>query len=161
MNSLIRWTLVPAVALTTVSGTMAQEREAREDAPLSDAFRSSPEDVREYQEHLIILASPWMGGRLPGTRGAELAREYVESEFKSRGLKPVMNVTEDGAAGYRQPFPLGSPSELVEIGGSFDPLGEKRRKTLTLFGASERTKEPAFAGWFLLFISACKMTCIT
>ena len=116
MNSLIRWTLIPAIALTTASGSMAQEREAREDAPLSDAFRSSPEDVREYQEHLIILASPWMGGRLPGTRGAELAREYVESQFKTRGLKPVMNVTEDGAAGYRQPFPLGSSSDLVEIG---------------------------------------------
>ena len=61
MNPLIRWTLIPAIALSTASGSIAQEREAREDAPLSDAFRSSPEDVREYQEHLIILASPWMG----------------------------------------------------------------------------------------------------
>jgi hypothetical protein len=116
LNPLIRWSLIPAIALTATSWSQAQEREAREDAPLSDAFRSSPEDVREYQEHLIILASPWMGGRLPGTRGAELAREYVESQFKSRGLKPVMNVTEDGGSGYRQPFPLGSSSDLVDIG---------------------------------------------
>jgi Zn-dependent M28 family amino/carboxypeptidase len=116
MNPLIRWSLIPAIALTASTWSQAQEPEAREDAPLSDIFRSSPEDVREYQEHLIILASPWMGGRLPGTRGAELAREYVETQFKTRGLKPVMNVTGDGGSGYRQPFPLGSSSDLVEIG---------------------------------------------
>ncbi|MAJ47521.1 MAG: hypothetical protein CBC35_09690 [Planctomycetes bacterium TMED75] len=97
------------------------EEELRSWAPLSNAYRDSPADVREFHEHLIILASPWMDGRLPGTRGMELAREYVETMFKVRGLTPPVPGEEPGTFSYRQRFPLGSQNVMknrrLAVGG--------------------------------------------
>ncbi|MEE2681453.1 MAG: M28 family peptidase [Planctomycetota bacterium] len=110
-NRAFRLLAVAAMALATPA--VAQDTEAPRDwAPLSNAMRDAPEDVREFHEHMIILASPWMEGRLPGTRGAELAREYVETQFKVRGLTPPVPGEEDGTFTYRQRFPLGSDSVM-------------------------------------------------
>ncbi len=101
--------LVPAAA----GQDPTQDAEDRDWAPLSNAMRDVDPDVREYQEHVIILSSPWMEGRLPGTRGAELAREYVESQFAARGLTPPAPGEEPGSLTYRQRFPLGSSSQML------------------------------------------------
>ena len=76
------------VRVAELAAEKEEEEILREWAPLSNAMRDAPADVREFQEHMIILASPWMEGRLPGTRGADLAREYVETQFRVRGLTP-------------------------------------------------------------------------
>jgi hypothetical protein len=81
--------------------------------PLSDAFASADPEVLEFNEHMTVLASPWMGGRLPGTRGMELAREYMEWQFRKAGLAPAMPVEGSEANGYRQPFDLGSDSTVT------------------------------------------------
>ena len=82
--------------------------------PLSDAIREASPDVQVYNEHLIILSSPWMEGRLPGTRGMELAREYVERQYKDMGLIPPVLDEETGSYGFRQPFSLGGSTEFVD-----------------------------------------------
>jgi aminopeptidase YwaD len=61
--------------------------------------------------HVSYLASEKLMGRRTGSEGAELACQYIETEFKRHGLKPL-------SAGYRQSFPyltsarLGTNNEL-------------------------------------------------
>lgn len=98
-------------ALTTAS--FAQSEPTPPKTPLSDAFRNAPEDVQEFTEHVVILASPWMEGRLPGTRGMDLAREYVEAQYVERGLQaPVLNADTQTYT-YRQPFKLGEDTTFA------------------------------------------------
>lgn len=89
--------------------------------PIRDALQSVSEDVQIYNDHLTILASPWMEGRLPGTRGMELAKEYMEYYFSQYGLKAPYDgevVQPDGTtlveanASFRQPFDLGESADL-------------------------------------------------
>lgn len=93
------------------------------DAPIADALAAVSEEVRVYNDHLTILASPWMEGRVPGSRGMERAMEYVEDHFKQTGLVPAFPKTEEGRGGfetitanasYRQPFPLGGTSKVTQ-----------------------------------------------
>jgi hypothetical protein len=68
--------------------------------------------VQEFNEHLTVLASPWMEGRLPGTRGMERAMQYMEDQFARAGLEPGFQPSDGGPKNYRQPFPLGSSREV-------------------------------------------------
>ena len=51
---------------------------------------------RIFNEHITVLSSPWMEGRLPGTRGMEYAREYVSYWFDQAGLEPGWTDPETG-----------------------------------------------------------------
>lgn len=103
-----------AAATLTASALFAQEAATPSATPLTDAIASAPRDVQVFNDHLIILASPWMEGRLPGTRGMELAREYVEAQFKAIGLVPANIDTSSDSASYRQEFELGGTTEFVD-----------------------------------------------
>ncbi len=70
-------------------------------------------DVATFNEHLIILASPWMDGRLPGTKGMEHAMDYVEWGFRRVGLEAPAK-TAAGTPSYRQPFALGETKVFVD-----------------------------------------------
>jgi len=70
-------------------------------------------DVDVFNDHIVTLASPWMEGRLPGTRGMELAKEYMEFYFKKAGLEAPWDGT------FRQPFELAPRAELVDAALSF------------------------------------------
>ncbi len=50
------------------------------------------------KKHISTLASDEFGGREPGTKGEELARNYIIKEFKEIGLLPK------GENGFLQPF---------------------------------------------------------
>jgi len=50
------------------------------------------------------LAAPQMEGRDAGTKGIELARDYLVEQFKDAGLKPAFVI--DGKPSYRQPFTI-------------------------------------------------------
>lgn len=78
------------------------------------AIRAAHPEVQEYNLHLTVLASPWMEGRLPGTRGFERASQYMEDHFQQYGLEPP--VERDGKKTYRQPFQLGG-SQVISGGG--------------------------------------------
>ena len=72
----------------------------------------SKEDIHA---HIEFLASDLLEGRAPGTRGGELAEEYVRSVFRTYGFEPYY-----GADGYFQEFTLKgySLTDLtVEAGG--------------------------------------------
>jgi Zn-dependent M28 family amino/carboxypeptidase len=49
--------------------------------------------------HLRFLSHPLLEGRAPGTRGGELAAEYIRSQFQRAGLQPV-------AGSYVQRVPM-------------------------------------------------------
>jgi Zn-dependent M28 family amino/carboxypeptidase len=49
--------------------------------------------------HLRFLSHPLLEGRAPGTRGGELAVEYIRSQFQRIGLQPVNGL-------YLQPVPM-------------------------------------------------------
>jgi hypothetical protein len=73
---------------------------------IDQTFRAADPDAQRFHEHVQVLASPWMAGRLPGTRGMELASEYMEWNFRRTGLEPGYTAA-DGTRSYRQPFRLG------------------------------------------------------
>ena len=115
----LRQRISPALALVLLAGcpawaapsasTTNDERavQSATGSPIADALSSVPEDVRTYDVHISTLASPYMQGRVPGSDGAERAKDYIEWHFREAGLTPAF---EDEAgnpfSSYRQPFPL-------------------------------------------------------
>src|SRR6476659_95983 len=53
--------------------------------PLSSLPQIEPQPILD---RIKVLASDQFEGRAPGTKGEELTVQYLESEFKSLGLKP-------------------------------------------------------------------------
>ncbi|MBG83209.1 MAG: hypothetical protein CMJ40_01540 [Phycisphaerae bacterium] len=66
-------------------------------------FEQADPDVAVWYQHVNTLANPWMEGRQPGTRGDDLATEYMEFYMKKAGMEPAF-VSEDGEPSWRQPF---------------------------------------------------------
>lgn len=67
--------------------------------------------------HVNTLANPYFEGRLPGSRGSQLALDYLEACLASCGLEPAFPRVESSADGrevvtegasYRQPFRHGT-----------------------------------------------------
>jgi len=107
--------LLCALALQVPTVHARQEAQA---PTIAEALAGASEAVRVYDEHIVTLANPFMEGRLPGTRGMEIAKEYVESHLIESGLTPAYDlVAEDGTrtprASWRQPFPLSGTLELL------------------------------------------------
>ena len=69
-----------------------------QDSHKSREINISKEDIRA---HIEFLASDLLEGRAPGTRGGELAEEYVRSVFRTYGFEPYY-----GSDGYFQEFIL-------------------------------------------------------
>lgn len=81
------------------------------------------DDHRVYTQHVYYLANDFMEGRVPGSRGAEIARQYAETAFEKAGLEPAFPLTRPGPDGtevevefasWRQPFPLGGRTEVTK-----------------------------------------------
>ena len=118
----------PAWAAPSVSDATSDERTVQsvEGSPIADALASVPEDVRTYDVHISTLASPYMQGRVPGSDGAERAKDYIEWHLRQAGLSPAFE-DKDGNefASYRQPFPL-SGTWTVERESLKAKMGNKR-----------------------------------
>lgn len=63
--------------------------------------------AEEYLNHVKILASDEFEGRRAGTRGARMAAEYIEQEFKRHGLRHA-----GGTRSYFQEFEFTADLEL-------------------------------------------------
>ena len=108
-----------ALALVLLLPASAQDPESP-DAPIASILQELSEDVRVYNEHVVTLANPFMEGRLPGTRGMEIAKEYMEHWLREAGLQPAFGPREEGSdaegvapgTSYRQPFELSSTATL-------------------------------------------------
>ncbi|MEQ8764885.1 MAG: M28 family peptidase [Planctomycetota bacterium] len=125
------------------SGLPALAGQAQE-APIASALKDASPAVVEYNDHVVTLASPFMEGRVPGSRGMQIAKEYVEKHFRDTGLQPAF----DGS--YRQPFPLGGTltveGEKLTAGGQ-DLVPGADFATLGL-GASGKVQAPVvFVGY--------------
>lgn len=64
------------------------------------AFHLNAQNINKskLRAHIAYLASDELEGRAPGTKGEELAIEYISSHFRKIGLQPA------GTDGYRQQF---------------------------------------------------------
>jgi len=93
-------------------------------------------DTVTVKKHLYTLADDKMEGRKPGTRGIELAAQYIENEFKRIGLKTFNNLPS-----YRQSFEhkglkmfnvigvlegKSKKNEFVVVSAHYDHLGVKK-----------------------------------
>tara|TARA_R110002126_G_scaffold4409_17_gene23215 strand:- start:24 stop:1958 length:1935 start_codon:yes stop_codon:yes gene_type:complete len=94
------------------------------EGPIAIALDQASPDVVLYNEHVVFLSSPFLEGRLPGTRGMDIAREYVEHYFQQGGLQPAF-VDEHGAPSFQQPFALSDSVALKEQ--SLSVAGQKQK----------------------------------
>jgi hypothetical protein len=139
---------VIALSLISFAATFAAPQQQQE-APIATALASVSEDVRTYYQHVTFLANPWLEGRLPGTRGMEIARQYVEDHFAAGGLEAPF-VDENGQPTYRQKFELAGQTELVSqaLGTPSMGLRAGRDFTATSLGkGGEVTAPVTFVGY--------------
>src|SRR3954451_19853731 len=64
--------------------------------------------------HIRFLASDLLEGRGPGSRGDELAQQYIAAQFESLGLKPAAP-----GGGWFQPVPLVGVTARVPEAATF------------------------------------------
>jgi hypothetical protein len=118
--------------------------------PVTDALVELGPVVQTYNQHLMFLASPYLGGRLPGTPGMALARDYCEHHLRLAGLEPAFRGA-DGTPSFRQPFPLAGTAELVSqslVLGSGQALVAGEDFTALSLGDSGSVRGPAvFVGY--------------
>lgn len=117
--------VAPATASqpATETATADPGAEARAAAlkPIATAFAGVSEDVREFDEHLVFLASRFCEGRVPGSEGAELATKYVEHYFEELGLQPAFGPRAAAEADHTAngSASTASPGDAIPAGTSF------------------------------------------
>jgi len=133
-------------------GTASADKAAR--PQIHTTIAQADKDVQAFNEHLIILASPWMEGRLPGTKGMERAMDYMEEQLRKAGVEPAFQPSDGGPKSFRQPFNLGGKREVVEetivikCGGAEKSLNAGNDFKLTSLGKSGKAEgEIAFVGY--------------
>ncbi len=100
--------LAPAFAVGTLLLTASTTLAGEESDRIREAMNTVPVAERVFNDHVTILSSPWMEGRLPGTKGMEYARDYVAHWFEEAGLEPGWTDPDTGERTWLQPFALGS-----------------------------------------------------
>ena len=108
-----------ATALVLAGSAPAGEGDER---TLADILETSSENVRLYNEHVVTLANPVMEGRVPGSRGMELAKEYCEFWFRDAGLTPPFAIVDKGDDGSEVVTPNASWRQPFELGGDLEAL---------------------------------------
>lgn len=131
-------------AFALVAPAVAQTIDVADEAPISSLLEALPADVVTYDAHVTFLAHPFLEGRLPGTRGMEIAKDYCEQYFIDMGLEPVF----DGS--YRQPFSLGSKKfvQAAELAVASNSLAEGVDYSITGMGVGGEVTGPVvFCGY--------------
>ena len=106
--------LASAFAVGTLLFAAPTVLAAEESDRIREAMNTVPVAERVFNDHVTILASPWMEGRLPGTKGMEHARDYVIYWFDQAGLEPGWTDPDTGERTWLQPFALGSKKEFTD-----------------------------------------------
>ncbi|MBS3807749.1 MAG: M28 family peptidase [Bacteroidales bacterium] len=118
---------------------------------LSAAGCNSPEEnpgitVNELRDHVTYLASDELGGRYPGTRGAEKAAGYIRDRFEEAGLRLFedsgyqnFSVTMGQEPGSNNT--LSMKEQRLRMGEDFTPL--------PFSGNGKHSGEVVFAGYGL------------
>ena len=95
-------------------------------------------DVGDLRRYVTTLASERFGGRLTGTDGERLAREFIVSELKRIGAKPL-----PGQKDFALPFEF---TAGARDGGSTVSIGGKAR-ALSFSDSGEVTAPVVFGGY--------------
>lgn len=77
------------------------------DIDLRAVFEDLGPDATRWYQHVTTLSNPFFEGRAAGSRGFELATEYVEYWYRRIGLEPAFPADGDGDGAwtsYEQPF---------------------------------------------------------
>src|ERR1700753_373762 len=79
------------LAVFAVSTAMAQQASVPEIAGVPEAVRQAAASIdgEKIRAHVRFLADDLLEGRGPGTRGGDLAAEYIATQFALDGLKPA------------------------------------------------------------------------
>ncbi len=153
-------------------GTLADPKSgifALGESPVAELFSTLGPDVSRYTQHVMTLANPFFEGRAPGTRGNEIAQEYIEFWFKQFGLAPAFteSVTITAADGaevvadvptYRQPFEVGlemyvdNAALSMSLGGADSMVLTPGRDftVLGMSGSGDLTAPIAFVGYSIV-----------
>ncbi len=67
-------------------------------------------DAQVFHSDVMTLSNPFFEGRGPGTRGIELAAQYIERRFETLGLGPLPSASGDGS--YRHCFQVSGEVEV-------------------------------------------------
>ena len=90
--------MVLVISLVVITSCTPGGEDGSSDGHKSREINISKDDIHA---HIEFLASDLLEGRAPGTRGGELAEEYMQSVFRTYGFKPYY-----GENGYFQEFTL-------------------------------------------------------
>jgi hypothetical protein len=108
--------VTPAAALAAApSSTVAAQPAAQPSLWVAP----SQADIVRYRDLVTTLASEKMEGRGPGTKGIELARDYIAQHFDKAGLKPLFKPAAKKAdisaqLSYLQPFEIRVGTKVKE-----------------------------------------------
>ena len=139
------------VTLSILALLVAPQLLPGQDTPIADAKKQVSAEVLKFEEHVVTLANPFFEGRVPGTNGMKVARDYMEFWFKQYGLVPAFN-GEDGSpnGSWLQPFPMGGSakvtSESMTVNGK-TLAPEKDFVALTSGGSGDISAPLVFCGY--------------
>jgi len=111
---------------------------------LSTSRPAASADVQQYQALVDKLAGPEMEGRAAGTKGIELARDYLVEQFRAAGLKPAFGDS------YLQEFQVPSGVQIdkqdLAVGDANAAADARELKGGVDFEAMGISANGAFAG---------------
>ncbi len=113
-----------------------------------DTVAATTDEARLYRSHVVTLSNLFFEGRAPGTRGGEIAGEYIEWWLKRTNLDPAF------AGSFRQPFTV-SGDVKVKTAKFAVTTGDKERAfepevdfgVLGISGNASATAQLAFVGY--------------
>lgn len=157
------WTTPPAAGqgIYSFSPDEQQNIVPAESISLRALFEELGEDTAAWYQHVQTLSNPFFEGRAPGTRGHQLAVEYLEWWFRAYGLQPafVDEAPELGGANaavatsYRQDFDFRAPNPSVDVQRAMVMIGDdalRRGEQYQILGNSgdgKVTAPVAFVGY--------------
>jgi len=103
--SAILLSLVCVSFSSTAYGQAVAEEPAQAEATKWTADQTA---LKRISHDIEYMASDEMGGRKPGTPGIKMCEDYIVSEFKKAGVKPLDNGT------YFQELEVAGPRRLLK-----------------------------------------------
>jgi aminopeptidase YwaD len=109
--------------------------EEAENLNLRDVFEQLGPEAAQWYQHVLALADPFMEGRAPGTKGIEIAAQYIEWNMQQIGLKPAfqdttVESTDKAWNTFRQPFTFTYMGQPVQVKKAEVEVGGAKRETL-------------------------------
>lgn len=147
LSAALLTTLVPLAAPLAQFGDPVERNP--DAAPIARMLEEMGPDVQRFNQHLVTLANPFLEGRIPGTRGMEIAREYFEFWLRDAGTEPPFEA-EGGAKSYRQPFSMGGRRKATSGSVSARDASFVREDDFTVTGygdTGEVTAPVVFVGY--------------